>query len=187
MRLRKIIIFIIEAVLVSLLVTVVAWAAEPSQQGVNHFSADKWFEKGFAHQEASRLEDAVAAYSKAISLDPEYAIAYNNRGTVYARLKQYDRAISDIDKAISLNPEYAMAYNNRGNAYDDLKQYNRAMADYGKAISIDPGDASAYNNRGVAYMFGLYKTKEACADWEKACSLGVCSGLNYAKQKGICK
>ncbi len=139
--------------LVSVGVSGVACAAEPSRQGANHLSADSWYEQGLAHREADRFKKAVEAYSKAISLNPEYADAYYNRGNVYA----------------------------------DLKQYDRAIADFGKAISIDPEFAAAYINRGYVYMVGLHKTKEACADWKKACSLGDCEIYNLAKQKGDCK
>ena len=73
-------------------------------------------------------------YDKAIELNPEYAKAYNNRGSVKADLGDKKEAIKDYDKAIELNPEYAKAYNNRGNIKFDLENYEEAIRDYNKAL-----------------------------------------------------
>ena len=51
-------------------------------------------------------------YDQAINLDPEYAVAYNNRGNSYNALKQYEKAIEDYRQAIKLNPEEGTAYYN---------------------------------------------------------------------------
>ena len=45
---------------------------------------------------------AIADYSKAIELNPDFA-AYNNRGNVYNRQGKYTQAISDFNKAIDSN------------------------------------------------------------------------------------
>ena len=71
--------------------------------------------------------EAIKDHDKAIELDPNYAMAYNNRGVAKADLKQYFEAIKDHDKAIELDPNYAMAYNNRGVAKEGLKQYEAAI------------------------------------------------------------
>ena len=63
---------------------------------------------------------------EAIRLDPQYAIAYNNRGFAYDNLGQHERAIEDYDETIRLDPQYVKAYNNRGNAYYNLGQHELA-------------------------------------------------------------
>ena len=60
---------------------------------------------------------AIDDFNMAIKLKPDYAIAYNNRGTVYRIIGEYDRAIEDCNKAIELDPGYAEPYSNRGAAY----------------------------------------------------------------------
>ena len=113
---------------------------------------------------------ALELLDKAIELDPGFAMAYNNRGSAYAILKQYDIAIQDFDKAIELNPGLAMPYKNRGSSYDDLKQYGRAIQDFDKAIELNPGYVTAYNNRGVAYA-KLKQLDRAIQDYNKAIEL----------------
>jgi tetratricopeptide (TPR) repeat protein len=47
--------------------------------------------------------------------------AFNNRGTAYAKLKQFEKAIQDYNQAIELNPKDADAFIDRGVAYAKLK------------------------------------------------------------------
>lgn len=47
---------------------------------------------------------------------PNYAEAFNSRGTAYSLKGQNDQAISDFDEAIKLNPQDVAALSNRGNA-----------------------------------------------------------------------
>ena len=53
-------------------------------------------------------KEAIKDFSKAIKLNPNYALAYNNRGIAKDNLGLYEEAIKDYDKAIKLNPNYAL-------------------------------------------------------------------------------
>lgn len=129
---------------------------------------------------------AVNLLDKAIKQNPNFIQAYNNRGNAYRDLKQYQKALNDYDKAISLNPKFVKAYSNRGNIYYDQKKYQMAIKDYNKTISLNSSYRMAYLNRGLAYH-QLKKNNLACTDLKKACQLGDCDGINWAKQRGICK
>ena len=84
-------------------------------------------------------ESAIADYTKAIELNPNYAIAYNNRGRAYGVKSEVDssasaklaviRAIKDYNPAIGLNPKLAPAYYNRGAAWLRLREWERAKSD----------------------------------------------------------
>ena len=84
-------------------------------------------------------------------MNPAYAKAYNNRGTVYLNKGYFDRAIRDYNQAIKLNPRDVTAYYNRGNAYLSKGDYESAIRDFDKAIGLNPRMAAAYNNRGSVY------------------------------------
>jgi tetratricopeptide (TPR) repeat protein len=117
-----------------------------------------------------RWEEAIAEFDKAIDLDPDYAMAYYNRGLTYHKLEKHDQAIADYGKAIELDPGYSEAHYNRGHAFFELDEYGLAIADFDKAISLDPDDAEAYVNRGSAYA-KLGERDQAIADYEKALTL----------------
>jgi tetratricopeptide (TPR) repeat protein len=113
------------------------------------------------------LQGAIADLDKAISLNPDYAEAYNSRGLTYRALKDYQKAIADYDKAIALNPKLALAYTNRGIIYHALKEYPKAIADFDKAIEINANHTYAYNSRGNTYA-ELKEHAKAIADYTKA-------------------
>ena len=139
-----------------------------------------WFSVGYLSNEGDSPDRkaAIDAYDKAIQLQPDYAAAYNNRGSAKAGLGRYDEAIADCDKAIQLQPDYAAAYNNRGNAKAGLGRYDEAIADYDKAIRLNPDYAAAYYNRGNAKA-GLGRHDEAIADYDKAIRLNPDDAAAY--------
>ena len=57
--------------------------------------------------------DALTSFSRAIELNPNYAIAYNNRGLIKKKSNDLEGALADYNKAIELDPELASAYKNR--------------------------------------------------------------------------
>jgi hypothetical protein len=129
---------------------------------------------------------AINYLNKAIQKNPKFAEAYNNRGNAYRDLNKLQKAFADYNQAIRLKKNYVKAYNNRGNIYYDLKKYKLAVNDYNKSISLKPDYRMAYLNRGLAYH-QLKNRTQACKDLQKACQLGDCDGLNWAKQNRICK
>ena len=72
---------------------------------------------------------AIADYTKAIDLNPNYADAYNNRGGVYHDKGEHARAIVDFDAVINLQPDSAIAYYHRGMMWVHLRDWKRAKVD----------------------------------------------------------
>ena len=97
--------------------------------------------RGVTYANKGDYDCAIQAFTKAMELNPDLAMAYSNRGGAYRDKGDYDRAIEDCTKAIALNPDLAMAYNNRGVAYYKKRDYDRAIVDYTKAIELKPGFA----------------------------------------------
>lgn len=98
------------------------------------------------------LDKKIELYTKAIELNPNYAEAYNNRGSAYDDKEDFDKAIEDYTKAIELDPNLAEAYYNRGNAYAHKGDFDKAIEDYTKAIELNPNHATAYYNRAFCYI-----------------------------------
>ena len=147
----------------------------------SHRSAYTEFYKGVTYQDRAdsagdptekqeRYDKAIEHYTETINLNPEFAIAYVNRGNVYANKGAFDTAIQDYTKAIDLNPEFAETYYNRGNAYFEKGEFDTAIQEYNKVIDLNPELAEAYVNRGNAYSNkGAFDT--AIQDYTKAIDL----------------
>ena len=75
-------------------------------------------------------------YNEAIHLDPQLALAYNNRGNAYKDLGQYQKAIQDYNEAIHFDPQAAIAYENRGVAYTFLGKDTEAQQDIERAVEL---------------------------------------------------
>ena len=142
--------------------------------------------RGFAYSNLGQYQRAIEDFNEAVHLKPDYTKAYNNRGNAYYSLGQYQRAIENYNEALRLKPDYADAYGNRGNAYYSLGQHQRAIEDYNEAIHLKPDYAMGYNNRGSAYLL-QGKKNLGCRDAKKACALGNCKALEWAKGKGDCR
>ena len=121
-------------------------------------------------QELKRLDEALSSYDKAISIKPDYAEAYSNRGNALRELKRLDEALINFEKAIAIKPDYANAYSNRGIALQELKRLDEALASYDKAIAIKPDYVEAHSNRGIA-LHELKRLDEALACYNKAINI----------------
>lgn len=67
-------------------------------------SAQLWFELGMAHDDLRHDADAIAAFTKALELDPDYAIARFQRGQTYFRTKARAKAKADLKEFVAHAP-----------------------------------------------------------------------------------
>ncbi len=59
-----------------------------------------------------KYDDAIADYTKAIALDPNFADAYSNRGVVYYEKGNKEQTIADFRKALEIDPSDHLTKNN---------------------------------------------------------------------------
>jgi tetratricopeptide (TPR) repeat protein len=94
------------------------------------------FDADPARANASDFNLAIADFSKAIELSPNYAEAYSFRGTAYAGLDSNDLALADYNKAIQLKPDLDASYYGRAYLYEKMGKRELAIADYKRFLEL---------------------------------------------------
>jgi len=136
---------------------------------LNPGDAQAYFVRGNAYTYFREYEKAVADYTEAVHITPQFADAYENRGEAYGKLGENEKAIADYTKAIRINLSVERGnlyyqYLNRGYFYYQLEDYEKAIADYTEAIHINPENSDPYIYRGDAYN-NLGEHEKAIADY----------------------
>ena len=100
--------------------------------------AEEWYNKG---NDDNDFDKKIEYYTKAISIDQNFADAYFERGHVYSYLQKYNKAILDYNMALSINKNYTDAYLNRGVSYRAIGEKEKALADFKEACKRLKWDA----------------------------------------------
>src|SRR5882757_9632792 len=104
----------------------------------------KFLLKGNIASKERNWDQATYYYGEAIRLEPCFADAWNNLGTVYFQQKNYEKAMVQYEKAVSCDPQFINALLNRANTAYELKEYYKAISDLDRAISLKPDTAIIY-------------------------------------------
>jgi serine/threonine protein kinase/tetratricopeptide (TPR) repeat protein len=103
----------------------------------------------------SKLQEALAAYQRAIALDPDFGRAYSGMAVVYDDLKDearksaaYEEALKRVDKMTEREK-----YRTLGTYYLIVaRNYEKAIENYETLVKLYPADTAGHGNLGVAYM-----------------------------------
>ncbi len=134
---------------------------------------------------------AIEDTTKSITLAPEFALAWHDRGKARLHLGQFrtlqeidarqllEKAVGDFDRALALKPQSADTHLERGMTHDFLgrietvlridptEHRRKALEDYKAAISLDPRYWQANSNLGELLEI-LGRLEEALASYEAA-------------------
>ncbi len=102
-------------------------------------------------EEAGEKQRAMSLYEEILELDPEYAPAYINLGTIYFHLRQFGRAEELYGRATKADPAYVLAFFDLGNVLDELQRLDESIAAYRQAVALAPRYADAHYNLALAY------------------------------------
>ena len=151
-------------------------AKVPSASVATGPKADDFFIQGGEKYQKEDYQGAIAAYERAIQLNPNYALAYNSRGAARYKLGDKQGAIDDYSRALRINPNLASTYSNRAAARGELGDKEGTISDFNRALQINPNFADAYLNRGMFRFARLKDYQGAIADYSQALRINP----NYA-------
>ena len=102
-------------------------------------------------EEAGEKQRAIAIYEEILSIDPGYAAAYINLGTINFHLRHFARAEDLYRRATLADPGYVLAFFDLGNVLDELQRLDESIAAYRQAVTLSPRYADAHYNLALAY------------------------------------
>lgn len=119
-----------------------------------------WYNLGRFYSEQGNYTGSIAAFDRALSIDPNFIEALNSKAYVLRDVGNFSQAIKVFNKVIEKDPEHKWAWNNIGYSLTQLGNVSDSINYFDKALEIDPKYESALNNKGTA-MIHLGKWIEA--------------------------
>ncbi|OGG47081.1 MAG: hypothetical protein A3F84_13985 [Candidatus Handelsmanbacteria bacterium RIFCSPLOWO2_12_FULL_64_10] len=110
---------------------------------VKQTAADNAYGEGASYLQLNALDKAMAAFDRAIGLNPDLADAHNAKGVILTHRRQYDEAAALYQRAIALAPGNAGFRWNLVVLYHLQGKRAEAEAEYRKVVEID----KAYEGR----------------------------------------
>ena len=137
------------------------------QSGNKKVLLDYWHQRGDELTNLGQHKEAIAAYEKALEIDPKFHLAWNNLGNALNDLGRNSEAIAAYETALEIDPKYDDAWYGLGASLNDLGRNSEAIAAFETALEIDPKFHFAWYGLGNA-LNDLGRNSEAIAAFEKA-------------------
>jgi tetratricopeptide (TPR) repeat protein len=126
-------------------------------------AAEDLVDKGTNEARQQRCDAALEYYDQALQIEPDYALAFYDRGLCLHDLGRDEEALASFDEALQtkelVKPQtYAdiylaeLTWANRGDVLTTLGRYEEGIGSYDRALNLDQRDAGVWNNRGTALM-----------------------------------
>jgi len=103
-----------------------------------------------------KYREAIAAFDRAIAINPGLAYVWNDRGVCYRELGEYDEALKSFLRAIELSPENVEILYDLGETLEkigamqrDNKYLDAALQTFKMVTDKLPNNESAWNHIGV--------------------------------------
>jgi len=106
--------------------------------------AQRAFSKGQRAALKGDSAEAMEQFRTAVRIDPEFADAYSELGTLQASLGNLAEAAGQFQKAVDLVPDHRLALPNLCIVLANLKRYGEAGPMAVRALRIDPGNAKLH-------------------------------------------
>jgi tetratricopeptide (TPR) repeat protein len=124
-----------------------------------------------------RIDEAILAYDRAISLDPTHPIFWKNKSKALKSVGRDPESetahelFESIQTQKNRNPsEEAILLNNKGHSLAEIGNHIEAIEAYNRAINVHPTFADAYNNLGYS-LAELGRVEEAITACYRAVEL----------------
>jgi serine/threonine protein kinase/predicted Zn-dependent protease len=136
--------------------------------------AYRFYVEGRKYHNAGKYRESIALMEKAVSLDPEFAMAYRSLAIAYSNLGLVSEGDKFLQKALSLSRRLSERERLQieGDYYREPEAtYEQGRQAYEKLLQIYPGSTMALNNLGTMF-FGIEDWGKATEYFEKCVRAG---------------
>lgn len=127
--------------------------ASPETEQQRRSEAERWFERGGRLDTCrSTYAEAVDAYERAVAVDPDYADAWCNLGTVLYSQERRARARECFERTLELEPHHLEGHLNMAAMFEESGRLESALAHYKRALAADPLGADTHVSLALLYQ-----------------------------------
>lgn len=142
----------------------------PPALAVEPDTGEAWKSRGDAHAAASRWQEAIACYQRALQLQPALVEAHNNLGNALVRVGRLQEALACYQHVVQSAPTVAETHSNLSKVLLDLRRYDEAIAAGRRAVELNPRLAEAHANLGNA-LLDADQVREAIDAYHRALAI----------------
>jgi DNA-binding transcriptional MerR regulator len=113
-------------------------------------NAYDWFQEGRRQEAEGRVDDAAAAYRRALKLDPGLGAGHTNLGTLAHRRGDVAEARASFEAALAVDPEQPEARYNLASLLCEAGELELAAAELRRVVELAPDFADAHFNLAAA-------------------------------------
>ena len=113
-------------------------STEATNNAPNASSISNLILEGHALLNASKFDEALISYDKALKLYPRSIEALNGKGVILNQLGKYEDAITWFDKALEINPDVIDAMYNKADALGEMGNYEESLEWTDRALTLNP-------------------------------------------------
>jgi tetratricopeptide (TPR) repeat protein len=148
---------------------------------IEDIRAEALLNRGLAFSALGEDGRAIADYTSAIGLNPQYTSLYQSRGEAYFRSGDAPKAIADFDVVLKIDAQNTLALHSRAAVRLHVGDDDAALADFAQLLALDATDADAFAGRGLVFE-RKGKLAQAEAEYRKALEI---EGVNEVATAGL--
>ena len=166
----KFILFFISAISIETVARGATSQEESGQARRSNGNTSVYYQDGTRFALQGRHQEAIAAFNKALQLNPRNGDAFYSLGNIYSELGRWIEAVGMYRQAIDLNGRDVEAYNGLGVALSKLGKYQESAEAFREAIKIHPNWAEPHWHLSGIYT-SLGQPEAARSSYQRAIRL----------------
>lgn len=147
-------------------------------------TAEDWYYEGMEFSNKGDFQNALSDFDHAISLNPEYPQAWQEKARSHFNLEQFEEALKVSNQTIRLSLNNSIAWRIKGNALFNLGRYDEALTSYNRTLELDPNDAEEWINKGTT-LNRMQKNEDALIAFDDALAIDSNNSIAWGRKGAV--